>query len=283
MLASAATGNGAGDGEPAGRLAQGRRVIAPITRVPPAAGLVPLPEGAGLTHRGRVRERNEDAILTDPGGMLWAVSDGMGGHGHGDVASDIVIDCLAGISDAEAWDSPEAALVAQLERANALVRGEALRLGTAGMGATAVALIVRRAIAHVAWVGDSRAYLCRRGILRLLTRDHTVVQDLLDRGELGPDEAAGHPESHVVTRAVGGAEGIEVDLACAPLFDGDWLLLCSDGLPGCVYEQALAQALLEAEAPEEACRRLLREALEAGAQDNVSVIAVRMRAPMAEG
>lgn len=252
-------------------------MIGPVTRPPPLA--MPRPEGAGLTHRGRVRARNEDAILTDPSGVLWAVADGMGGHGHGDVASDIVIDCLAAIPDGAAWADPEAALLAELRRANALVRERARELGAAhGMGATVVALVIRRALAHLAWAGDSRAYLCRRGAMRLLTRDHTVVQDLLDRGVLGPGEAEGHPESHVVTRAVGGDEALEADVAQAPLLAGDWLLLCSDGLTACLDDGAIARALAEAPSPEEACRRLLIESLEAGAPDNVSVVAVRMEA-----
>lgn len=250
-------------------------VIAPVTRVP-AHSAVPLPEGAGLTHRGQVRPRNEDAILTDPAGVLWAVADGMGGYGHGDLASDIVVDCLSSISDAEVREDPEAALRGRFARANALVRERARTLGAAQMGSTAVALILRQAMAYVAWIGDSRAYLCRRGVLRLLTRDHTVVQDMLDRGELGPEEASQHPESHVVTRAIGGEEEAGTEVTRAPVYAGDWILLCSDGLTACLYDQSLAQALGEAATPEEACRRMLREALDAGAPDNVSVIAVRM-------
>lgn len=267
----------ASHGRPSGRYRRrAGDVIAPVTQVPSVMARVPLPDGAGLTHRGRVRARNEDSILTDPSGTLWAVSDGMGGHGHGDVASDIVIDCLAGITDGEVWADPQGSLVAQFERANALVRQRAAGLGAEGMGATVVALIVSRAMAHLAWVGDSRAYLCRRGNLRMLTRDHTVVQDLLDRGEISSEQAAAHPESHVVTRAIGGAEEVEADTAQLPLFARDWLLLCSDGLTSCLYDQRMAQILSEADSPEEACRRLLSEALEAGAPDNVSVIAVRM-------
>jgi PPM family protein phosphatase len=253
-------------------------VIAPTTRVPLSTGPIPKSEGAGLTHRGRVRLRNEDAILTDPAGLLWAVSDGMGGHGHGDLASEIVIECLAGISDLEARETPKECLVGQLERANALVREQAVRLGSPAMGATVVAVIVSRAVANFAWAGDSRAYLFRRGALRLLTHDHTVVQGLMDRGELAPNEAEMHPESHVVTRAIGGADTIEVDTVQVPLFEGDWLLLCSDGLTGCLYDHRLAEILEDAGEPEEACRKLLSEALEAGAPDNVSVVAIQMRA-----
>lgn len=252
---------------------------APVTRVPPDPVAAPRPEGAGLTHRGRVRARNEDAILTDPGGLLWAVADGMGGHGHGDVASEIVVDCLAAIPDADALAAPLPILLAALLRANALVRARARDLGGGAMGATVVALVVARAVAHLAWAGDSRGYLLRAGRLRLLTRDHTVVQDMVEAGEILPDQAALHPESHVVTRAVGGADDLDVETAEEPLLPGDWLLLCSDGLTLCLDDGRLLLALAESPSPEEACRRLLVEALEAGAPDNVSAIAVRLGAP----
>ena len=245
-------------------------MTAPITVVPVDAHRVPVATGAGLTHRGKLRDENEDSILTDPTGRLWAVADGMGGYRHGAVAADLVIDCLETIGDA---DGPEA-LGTALTEANRLVRLRAAVPGMGPMGATVVALFLLRAVAHLAWCGDSRAYLLRGGRLRLLTRDHTVVQDLVERGELAPDLAETHPESHVVTRAVGGAEGIEVDRLSLPLTFGDRLMLCSDGLPRCVYEPAMAAVLLSAETPEAACAALVREALENGAPDNVSVIVV---------
>jgi protein phosphatase len=129
-------------------------------------------------------------------------------------------------------------------------------------------------VAHVAWAGDSRAYLLRGGRLRPLTRDHSVVQEMVDRGELSPQEAESHPESNMVTRAVGGAPELEVDLVSVPLSIGDRLLLCSDGLTRCVYEQTVEALLRDATGPEDACQKLLREALDSGAPDNVSAITV---------
>lgn len=234
----------------------------------------PLAVGAGISHRGMLRDRNEDAILTDLGGTLWAVADGMGGYGHGDVASDIVIDCLETIDDSEA---PDAALAARLTEANRRVRRRAAEPGMGQMGSTAVAVIVARAVAHLAWVGDARAYLLRRGRLRLLTRDHTLVQDLVDRGELSPDEAERHPESHIVTRAVGGDDDIDIDQAVQPLVLGDRLLLCSDGLPRAVYDGTVEAILAAAADPAAACDRLVAEALANGAPDNVSVIVIDIR------
>lgn len=246
----------------------------PVTIVPGQKQTLPVAVGAGLTNRGIVRERNEDFILTDPSGTLWAVADGMGGYGNGDVASDIVIDCLAKIPDGV---DPGPALVARLKEANALVLERQRAPGMGRMGSTVVAVLISRAVAHVAWAGDSRAYLLRGGHLRPLTRDHSVVQEMVDRGELSPQEAESHPEFHMVTRAVGGGEDLEVDLVSVPLAVGDRLLLCSDGLTRCVYEQTVEVLLREADGPEEACQKLLREALDSGAPDNVSAITVLIR------
>lgn len=247
--------------------------MTPTTRVPALAYRFPAAIGAGLTNRGKVRDKNEDSILTDPSGMLWAVADGMGGYGHGDVASDIVIDCLAAIPhDAD----PPAALVAQLDQANRMVTLRQQEPGMGRMGSTVVAMMLTGALAHLAWVGDSRAYLLRAGRLRLLTRDHSVVQDLVDQGVLTPAEAETHPESHIITRAIGGDDGLAVDTASVPLDIGDRLLLCSDGLTRCVYEQTIEFLLASADTPEQACVALVREALDNGAPDNVSVIAVQI-------
>jgi protein phosphatase len=224
-----------------------------------------------MTHRGLVRERNEDSILTDPTGRLWAVADGMGGHGFGDVASDIVIDSLAAVAD---HDDPSEILRERLEAANDAVLARAAAEGLGQIGATVVAALVDHARAHIAWAGDSRAYLLRGERLRLVTRDHTVVQDMVDRGELSAGLAETHPESHIVTRAVGGAPEIEVDQIELPLVPGDRLLLCSDGLPRCVYEHVIEAILRRPTAPEDACADLLREALAQGAPDNVSAIVV---------
>lgn len=243
-----------------------------ITTVVPSRFFpAPIARGSGLTHRGRVRERNEDAILTDPSGRLWAVADGMGGYGHGDVASDIVIDCLETIGDDE---NADVALLDRLAEANRRVCHKAAEAGFGQMGATVVAMIIDRGVARLAWAGDSRAYLLRGRRLRMLTRDHTWVQSLVDRGELSPDQVENHPEAHIVTRAIGGAEHVEVDRVDLPLMHGDRLMLCSDGLPRCVYEQTIEAILAAAADAEDAAGLLVREALDNGAPDNVSAIVI---------
>ena len=232
---------------------------------------MPVPKGHALTHRGCVRAANEDAILADPSGILWAVADGMGGHEGGAIAADLVVDSLAAIRD----DAPPAeALEAAIETANARVREAAAARGARTMGATVVALFIQGGIAHVAWAGDSRAYLMRGRRLRMLTHDHTLVQDMVDRGELARDAAEGHPEAHIITRAVGAADEIEVDHSAVPLVTGDRLLLCSDGLPRCVYESVIAQLAAEGPDARSAAEALVRRTLDEGAPDNVSVIVV---------
>lgn len=253
------------------RAAPVSRMRRATTVIPAATDRLAVARGVGLTHRGLVRERNEDAILTDPTGRLWAVADGMGGYGHGDVASDIVIDSLETIDDA---DDPAEALATRLAAANEIMRGRAAEPGMGPMGATVVAAIVTGTRAEIAWAGDSRAYLFHDGQFRQLTRDHSVVQDLVDRGELSPEAAEHHPQAHVVTRAVGGDDAFEVEQVSVPLAVGDRLLLCSDGLTRSVDELAIAGHLTTAVAPGEACRVLVHAALDAGAPDNVSVIVV---------
>lgn len=246
-----------------------------------AAKAVPFPpsrraavHGAGMTHRGRLRTANEDAILIDPRGRLWAVADGMGGYSNGGLAAALVIDSLEIIQDDE---DPDSALRFRLEEANDVIRARAESEGLGPMGATVVAAIVEGGKAHVAWAGDSRLYLARGGDLRLVTRDHSVVQELVDRGDIGPDSAEHHPEAHLVTRAVGGAPRLEVEETTVPLAAGDRLLLCSDGLPRCLDEAAIADVLGATHSPEAASTLLIRGALDRGAPDNVSAVVIDIR------
>lgn len=244
----------------------------PTTIVPSASGyFAPAIFGDGLTHCGLVRQKNEDAILLDPTGVLWAVADGMGGYGNGDVASDIV---TALLSEVPTDIDPLAALSGQLQLANAAVCARSSALNAGMMGATVVAMMIENSIANIVWAGDSRGYLLRSGQLRLLTRDHTVVQDLVENGLLDRANASHHPDAHVVTRAVGGAAELETDAVQVPLVSGDIVMLCSDGLTACVSDQMIRDILAKSETPEHASRALISEALENGAPDNVSVIAV---------
>jgi protein phosphatase len=243
----------------------------PTTRIPAYAGNAPVFEGAGLSHRGTVREANEDSILTDPTGQLWAVADGMGGYGHGDLASDLVINALAEIDDTVPATQ---ALSAALRRANTDIQAHATARGIGPIGATVVAMMLDASVAHVVWAGDCRAYLMRNRSLKLLTRDHTVVQDMVDQGLLRPDSRETHPEAHVVTRAVGYEAEIELDALTVPVVPGDILVMCSDGLTGCLGDHEIADHMAAAVDPDALCKALMTSALTRGASDNVSVVAV---------
>jgi protein phosphatase len=216
---------------------------------------------------------NEDAILTDPGGALWAVADGMGGHGHGDLAADLVIDALARLPHGVGG---RGLLQDGLADAHAEVRRRARADGLGSIGATVVALLVAGERATVAWAGDSRAYLLRGGEMAPLTRDHSLVQELVDRGALDPEAAAGHPQAHVVTRAVGAGDRAEPAFVELGLQAGDVLLLCSDGLTRCLPDADIAGVLGAAPDPEAACQALVEATLAAGAPDNVSAVVVRV-------
>lgn len=216
-----------------------------------------------------MRERNEDAILTDPSGVLWAVADGMGGYGHGDIASDIVIDLLSEVG--EDTLAPQA-LRSQLYAANAEIYRRSQKTGK--MGSTVVAMLLQNSAATIVWAGDCRAYLLRGKSLRMLTRDHTVVQDMVDQGLLGDQDREMHPERHLVTRAVGVETKLELETTIVPLIAGDRLLLCSDGLTCCLSDQAIAGHMAAGYSPKAMCDLLVIAALEGSAPDNVSVVSV---------
>lgn len=247
-------------------------MTAPTTRVP-AVWPAPVPtfHGAGLTHTGTVREKNEDSILTDPTGVLWAVADGMGGYGHGSLASDIVIEHLSHVSE-DALAMP--ALRSKLHEANHEIYVRSTQPDMGPMGATVVAMMIQNSVAHIAWAGDCRAYMLRRGQLRLLTKDHTVVQDLMDQGVLHLQDGDNHPERHVVTRAIGAEATVDVDAIGVPVVSGDRLLLCSDGLTACLGDLAISDHLGRKADAEQVCKSLVTSALQQGAPDNISVICI---------
>ena len=244
----------------------------PTTRVPQIRNGGALAFfGAGLTHAGLVRDRNEDAILTDPTGTLWAVADGMGGYGHGDIASDMVIEQLSLIGDDL---NAREALCARIRQANSNILDHMEKGCVSRMGATAVVALIQESIATIAWAGDCRAYLLRDRVLRLLTRDHTVVQEMVEQGLLREEERERHPDSHVVTRAIGVEPDVEIDVIEVPLARGDRLVMCSDGLTTCLNDREIADHMLAAPAPHALCMALVTAALRAGAPDNVSVVSV---------
>lgn len=225
------------------------------------------------THEGRVRDHNEDAHFANAGLGVWAVADGMGGHERGEWASAKVVDVLQKVGDADRFEGLVESTTQAIYVANAAIHAEAGAIGHS-MGTTVVALVLKDDRFAVIWAGDSRAYIMRHGELHQLTRDHTRVQELIDRGFLTPDQAEGHPMGHVLSRAVGVMADLELDAMVDAWEAGDIFLLCSDGLYGVVGDDEIAAALRTGEI-DEVAPRLIETCLARGAPDNVTVVLVK--------
>lgn len=233
----------------------------------------PRIEAHALSHVGRVRTNNEDAFCTRPADGLWAVADGMGGHERGEVASAAIVEALGAAPLTGAFDADMAAVAEAIHAANARIWAEAQGRG-GQMGSTVVALLLRNWRFAVLWVGDSRAYLLRGGTLFQLSRDHSQVQDMVDRGLLSEADAATHPMAHVLARAVGVRPETEVDVVADEALPGDIFLLCSDGLSGPLADGEIAQALQRGDAA--AAEALIAATLDRGAPDNVTIVVVSL-------
>ncbi|RSN46992.1 PP2C family protein-serine/threonine phosphatase [Actinomadura sp. WAC 06369] len=218
---------------------------------------------------GRRRTANEDAAVAGP--RLLAVADGMGGHPHGDVASRIAIEAVAGVPSGpgDPADGLAAAVASAAARLDELGRRDP---GYARTGTTLTALAWDGARFAVAHIGDSRAYLLRGGDLFQLTRDHTMVQTLVDGGQLTPEEAADHPRGSVLVRALQSGTAAAPDLFRHDALPGDRYLLCSDGLSGQVPAAAIRDVLAGTDEPARAADRLVDLANQAGGPDNITCV-----------
>ena len=233
------------------------------------------------TDVGRVRDVNEDDLLAAP--PVFAVADGMGGHDGGDLASRTVVEELRRLAG-DGYDRAAAAapLVEALARAQQRIADYAAGRRAEGFrsspGTTAVAALLVEAEAGPAWLvanlGDSRCYRLAHGVLEQVSVDHSLVQQLVDAGQISRSEAAHHPERHVVTRALGGPGTPRPDLFVVPLEEAPRLLLCTDGVNGMIDDALLAAVLRDVDDPEEAAERLVDEALHAGGRDNATAVVV---------
>lgn len=234
-------------------------------------------ESFGLCDRGKVREKNEDAIFLDDEMGIYIVADGMGGHNAGEIASRLAIDAFqkAFVKQDEGEDLPDR-LVAAMAKANEAVYAESQSAEEKqGMGTTFTCAAVKKNRAVIGHVGDSRAYLFHDGTLRQITRDHSYVMEMVKQGKLTLEEAAVHPKRNIITKAVGSKEPLGSDVFFETLRQGDLLLLCSDGLTTMVEEETIATILEEQLPVEEAAHRLVDCANRHGGKDNISVILVQ--------
>ena len=234
---------------------------------------------ASMTHVGRVRKTNEDCVGAEEALGHLIVADGMGGHSGGEIASTLAASTITGFlkERLKAEDAPEE--VAQL-MAEAVARaGEVIRLRAAedsrleDMGTTLVVAVCQGSQIHLGHMGDSRAYLVADGSIRRLTRDHSLVNEMIESGELTPRRAHRHPLRNVVTRSLGGRGLARLDQQCVPWKAGDYLLLCSDGLTNMVEDEGLLKAVLRSGGDlHPLCQKLVQMANAKGGRDNISVI-----------
>ena len=229
------------------------------------------------THTGAVRTHNEDRLVDRPEIGLWAVADGAGGHDAGEVASGMIADTLAAIPAGLGAADLLTEIRKRVGDTHAALCAEAARRGPSTViASTIVVLIARDGHFACLWAGDSRVYLLRQGVLQQITRDHSLVQELVDAGALAPEEAEGHPRANVVTRAVGGGmEPFELDKVSGPTLPGDRFLLCSDGLCKTLADAALA-GLLGANAASSLTEPMIAAALALQVNDNVTAVAVEV-------
>ena len=237
---------------------------------------------AGATDIGKVRTQNEDSMIVDPIRGLYVVLDGMGGANAGDIASQTARDAIRQyVLEHRTKHEPKALLESAIQHGCQTVWSAAQATRERhGMGTTCVACLVvdpqRAVIGHV---GDSRAYLLRGGRLLALTRDHTIVEELVDRGLLAAEEADRHPYKNVLSRNLGSKPETKVDLVEVEIKPGDRIMLCSDGLYGYASAEAIQYLLGSGDDPQHVARDLLDLALRGGGGDNITAIVLEAPAP----
>ena len=221
---------------------------------------------------GKIRRTNQDAVILGNG--LAGIADGMGGHQGGEIASGGLRDGLIRETEIPAEPSEEK-LQEMIRKINRELWEQAEQdEKLSGMGTTLTLLWPNCREMLIAQVGDSRAYLLHNGVLQQLTRDHSLMADLIESGEITPEEARTHPQRNFITRALGTGASVETDLYELNVSPGDRLLLCSDGLSGMLEDGELATALIAIRDPQTCVNNLLARANEAGGYDNVTAIVV---------
>jgi serine/threonine protein phosphatase PrpC len=235
------------------------------------------------THPGYVRAGNEDGFFSSAALGVFAVADGMGGHAHGEVASHLALDVIARraeeLAHAGPTDLPTLLHDVMQEANTAILTHPSAQDDGARMGTTLIVCTIHGDRLYFAHIGDSRLYLLRGDVFTQLTRDHSHVQLLVERGEITPEEAAIHPLRHQITRVVGGDTHISPEIASQALEPGDELLLCTDGLSGAITAAALRACMNATGAPQDKVHALLQAALDAGGPDNVTALVIHFQRP----
>ncbi len=233
---------------------------------------------AAITDTGCERELNEDryAVIESSSGLAWIVCDGMGGAMGGELAAQLAIDAIRRDLENLPARPVEVALKAAILEANRVIVLRRQNPAFSGMGTTVVAVMFNGSEVSIAHAGDSRAYLIRDAAIQQLTTDHTYVQDLVDKGKIGAEDAMSHPQAHVLTRCIGSEPGLEIDVDKLWIWDAvgadpiDYILLCSDGLYSLVSDGEMAN-IVSSSSPQRACVQLVELAKSRGGYDNITV------------
>jgi protein phosphatase len=225
-----------------------------------------------LTDVGKVREINQDCYSIDIDNGLYVVADGMGGHLAGEKASRRAVEIICQ-EIAASGENSISSLQKAIQEANRQIVTQSLQDSSMrGMGTTVTAVLAQETDLFVGHIGDSRAYLLRRGRIEQITEDHSVVAQLLRARAITPQEAQRHPYRNVITRCLGMQMEIEADTQHLPWQKGDRILLCTDGLSGLVCDEEMASISSGSEDPQEACQLMVDLALDRGGHDNVTVL-----------
>ncbi len=242
-----------------------------------------------LTDRGRVRKQNQDAcsflscLLGDGTEVTAAVvCDGMGGAKAGNIASEMAVEIFKSelVKDFYSFNVADVQVLCAVKAANKRIHEQAIsNPDYEGMGTTLVAAVTDGERVIIANVGDSRCYQVRDGSIRQITKDHSVVEDMVDRGEIERADAWKHPRRNYITRALGAEEQVECDLFFQDILPGDVLLLCTDGLSGVVNPQELLFEIVYGGDLDTAVQRMVNIALEWGAPDNVTALILAAEMP----
>lgn len=233
----------------------------------------------GITHRGTVRQQNQDAYAMqrlEDGRLIAVVCDGMGGARAGNVASTMAVKRFMDAFRTQDVEQDQE----RMQMAAALANEEIFQRATtdpdcSGMGTTLVAALVGKEAAVILNEGDSRAYHINQDGIVLITRDHSLVEDMVERGELTREEARTHPHKNLITRALGAEPVLLADCFHQVVAPGEYFLLCSDGLSNIVTDQEILYEVIHGDEDETCCQRLLEIALHRGAPDNVTVVMIR--------
>lgn len=254
-----------------------------VVEVPQITPDVSVPfRWAAETHLGKVRQENQDSFFADPETALFVVSDGMGGHQGGALASEIVVEDLPVMIE-NALDKLRVGTTRTIRALLKKVISEQsrqLRLegtsetGFEDMGATSVVALVRNKRCFIANIGDSRAYRLRSGRLIQLTRDHSVVSELIEKGRIEPEEAHDHDAAGQITRYIGMEEKARSHIHSFGLKKADRILLCTDGLTDMVEDKSIAAVLKTQTDPQNACKSLIAAANNAGGHDNITTLII---------